>query len=104
MSEPYKSLMDRIVDAAAARGELDNLAGAGKPLPEQHDPKDALIHRVMTEHRIKPPIVMLKEKIATAQAELAQIADPEDRTTKQAELSDLQMRLAIEIEAFGRYG
>lgn len=36
----YKSWVDESIDEARARGELDNLPGAGKPLPGLDEPYD----------------------------------------------------------------
>lgn len=104
MTHPLDSLIDEIVAAAAARGDLDNLPGAGKPLPPVTNPKDALMARMMTEAQAKPLVVTLKEQITAAARHLQTLTDPAAHKAQMRVLSDLQTRLAIEIEAMRKYG
>lgn len=104
MNHPLDKLIDQIVAGAAAKGELDNLPGAGKPLPAVDNPKDALLNRMMTESRAKPLAVTLKEQIAASAARLRDIADPDARRAEMKVMADLQTRLAIEMEAMRKYG
>ena len=104
MTHPLDKLIDEIVAGATAKGELDNLPGAGKPLPHLTNPKDALLNRMMTESRAKPLAVTLKEQIATSKTRLATLTDADQRKAEMKVLADLETRLAIEIETMRRYG
>ncbi|QDY71453.1 DnaJ family domain-containing protein [Qingshengfaniella alkalisoli] len=52
MSHPLNSVIDEAMRKAEAEGAFDNLPGAGQPLRNLHDPKDALLDRAMTESRL----------------------------------------------------
>lgn len=104
MDHPLFSIVDDHIRLAEKSGAFDNLPGAGKPLRDLDDPADALVKRVMTEHKVKPPLVALKEEIAAAQARLRDLTDEAERKAEMRRLSDLQTRLALEVEAFNRYG
>ena len=104
MSHPMMSLIDQIIQAAEKRGEFEDLPGAGKPLPEERNPADAVLNRLMTEHRAKPLVVTLKQDIAATRAHLAALTDPELRKAQMKVLADLELRLALEMEAIRRYG
>ena len=104
MDHPLISLIDQRIHEAEARGDFDDLPGAGKPLPHEPDPENALINRLMKEHGAKSQLVVLREQIVEAKARLAETRAPEARKAAQKELADLQTRLAIEIEAHRKYG
>lgn len=104
MAHPLDKLINDIVADAAAKGALDNLPGAGKPLATTTNPKDALLNRMMTESRIKPLAVTLTEEIAASAQRLKALSDPDKRKAEMKVQADLQTRLAIEIEAMRKYG
>ncbi len=104
MTHPLNSLVDRIVQQAERRGDLQNLSGSGKPLQLGPNPKDAVINRLMTESRVKPPVVALKEQISSSRARLKTLTDEDDRKAEMKTLADLELRLAIEVEGFRKYG
>lgn len=104
MDHPLISLIDQQIAAAERAGQFDNLPGAGKPLKLEGDPKDALLDRVRKEADVTSPLVVLKRQIAEAQQQLQPLTDPEARKVQMKVLADLQMRLAMEIEAFKRFG
>lgn len=104
MPHPLDALIDQIVQKAAARGDLDNLPGAGKPLNLTGNPQDALLHRIMSEADAKAPVVILRQQILTAQDNLKSITDDAARRTQMVYIAELQTKLAIEMEAFRKYG
>ena len=104
MTHPLDSLIDQIVAGAAANGELDDLPGAGKPLPPVDNPKGALLNRMMTESKAKPLAVTLKEQIAASAQRLKSLTDADARKAEMKIMADLQTRLAIEVEAMRKYG
>lgn len=104
MSHPLNSVIDRFLGRMAAKGELSDHEGAGKPLPERGNPRDAVLNRLMTESRVKPAAVALMEQIRASQARLKTLNDPAERKAEMKVLADLQMRLAMEKEAYRRFG
>lgn len=104
MEHPLNSLIDRIVQNAERRGELDNLPGAGKPLNPEGNPKDAVLNRLMTQSRVKPPVVALQEEITESKRRLQALKDPDLRKVEMKVLADLQTRLALELEGMRKYG
>ena len=101
---PLQSHIDALMAAAEREGVFDNLPGAGKPLKHLDTPKDAVLDTVLREAQAKPLAVTLKAQIAEAQAVLKAAEGEDARRAAMKVLADLQMRLAIELEARGRYG
>lgn len=104
MAHPLNSLIDMVLGRAEKRGDFDRLEGAGKPLPPVDDPKNAVMNRMMRESKVKPPVVVLKEEIAASRARLAELTDETERRAEMKVMADLQTRLAMEMEAFRRFG
>jgi len=104
MSHPLESLIDQIVANAACKGELDDLPGAGKPLPFVENPQDAVLARIMKEADATSPVVVLRRQILAAQEKLKGLGDPEARKAEMQVVADLQTKLSIEMEAFRKYG
>ena len=104
MPHPLDSLIDQIVGAAAKRGDFDDLPGAGKPLPAVENPQDAVLARVMKEADATSPVVILRKQILAAQEALQGVTDPDERKAKMQIIADLHTQLAIEMEAFRKYG
>ena len=104
MAHPLDSLIDQIVNAAAARGDLDNLPGAGKPLPSVENPQDAVLARIMKEAEATSPVVVMRRRIIAEQEKLKSLIDPEARKDQMRVIAELQTKLAIEMEAFRKYG
>lgn len=104
MAHPLDALIDQIVQQAAREGKLDNLPGAGKPLEKVENPQDAVLARIMKEADATSPVVVLRQQILAAQDKLKTISDPDERRSQMVYLSELQTQLAIEMEAFRKYG
>jgi hypothetical protein len=104
MTHPLDALIDQIVQAAEKRGDFDNLAGAGKPQTHPENPADAVLTRLMKEADAKSPVVVMRRQILDGQVVLKGITDPSARKDQMQYLADLQTRLAIEMEAFRKYG
>ncbi|KJZ20758.1 DnaJ family domain-containing protein [Loktanella sp. S4079] len=104
MHHPLSSLIDQIVQNAEKRGDLDNLSGAGKPLPAVDNPQDAVLSRMMAEADAKSPVVILKQQITAAQERLRSLTDPAERRDQMLVISELHTKLALEMEAFRKYG
>lgn len=95
-----KKLAERQILKAQAEGQLDNLKGAGKPLPAQGDgTADAVGFRIMAEAGVLPEEMRLKKEVARQREVLAATTDPAGRKQQMALLADLEMKLAIYEEA-----
>ncbi|MCR9137765.1 MAG: DUF1992 domain-containing protein [Alphaproteobacteria bacterium] len=103
MSHPLDTIIESAIREAQARGEFDNLAGAGKPLEDVTNPADAVIDRLMKESKAVPPAVLLQRDIAACKDRLNRQGSEAARQRELKTLSDLQTRLAIELEAANKY-
>lgn len=103
MAYVQSSIIDMFLSRAEKNGEFANLPGMGSPLANLNEPKDAVMERVRAEANAKPPAVVLKQQIIIAQARLKGLTDPDDRKAEMQLLSDLEMRLSMELEAYRRY-
>lgn len=104
MTHPLSSLIDQIVQKAHSRGDLDDLPGAGKPLAHLDDPQNAVLNRMMQEADAKSPVVVLRLQIIDAQERLKMLTNEKARKAEMLCLSELHTKLAIEMEAFRKYG
>ena len=89
---------------AEAEDAFRDLPGAGRPLTHLHQPKDAVLSHIMKEHQAKPRAVTLKQEISAEMAKLKTLTDPAERKAQMKILSDLQLRLALEMEALNKFG
>ncbi len=104
MHHPLSSLIDQIVQNAEKRGEFDDLPRAGNPLPHLDDPQNAVLNRMMQEADAKSPVVVLRRQILECQETLQALTDENARKAEMTRLSELHTKLAIEMEAFRKYG
>jgi hypothetical protein len=96
----WSTLVESQIHKAQAEGQLDDLRGAGKPLPKNQggDVVSAGLG-IMAEAGVLPNEIVRK-KAVQAQQELLQVTtDPIAKKAEMRKLADLQMRLAIEQEA-----
>ena len=97
-------IAERRMAKARAEGQLQGLAGEGKPLPDRSGeafvtPGEAIGFRIMAEAGVLPEEIVLKKQVAEAAAHLATLTDPEARKAAMSRLADLQMRQAMAEEA-----
>lgn len=104
MAHPLDSLIDQIVQKAELDGQFKDLPGAGKPLEKVENPQDAVLSRLMKESDATSPVVVIRRQVLAAQETLSAITDPEKRRAQMIYISELQTKLAIEMEAFRKYG
>ena len=104
MNHPLSALIDQIVQNADRQGAFDDLPGAGKPLAHLDDPQNAVLNRIMKEADAKSPVVVLRRQILAAQKKLKAASDDTTRKAIMLQLAELQTKLAIEMEAFRKYG
>ena len=97
-------MAERQIAAARAKGQLQGLAGEGKPLPDRPgdvyvSAGDAVGFRIMAEAGVLPQEIAYKKQAALQRAHLATLTDPDARKAALAKLADLEMRQAIAEEA-----
>jgi hypothetical protein len=97
-------LAERQIQKARVKGQLQGLAGEGKPLPDRPgdafvSPGDAVGFRIMAEAGVLPEEISLKKQVLAQRAHLATLTDEIARKAAMAELSRLEMRQAIAEEA-----
>ena len=104
MAHPLDSLIDQIVQKAERDGHFKDLPGTGKPLEKVDNPQDAVLARIMKEADATAPVVVLRRQILAAQEHLKTLTDPDKRHAEMLYISELQTKLALEMEAFRKYG
>lgn len=95
MDHPLIDLINQRIAAAEADGEFDNLPGAGKPLPPEDDPENALINRVMRRNGAEPKFVTLARELRKLREELAETGDRTRRRDILKEMSMMEARIEI---------
>jgi len=91
------ALVEQRISAAAARGELDNLPGAGEPLEFDDDalvPDEVRVaNRIMKNAGFVPPAVEHLRALRDLQHEAGSTEDPAARRKLQAKMLALDMAL-----------
>lgn len=87
---------------AIARGEFDNLVGAGKPIDLDEyfrTPEDLrMAYSVLKSARCLPEEVELMNEIAALDRELGAVRSDEDRSRLRRRLRDRRLQLALAID------
>ncbi len=104
MTHPLNPAIEMALQQADRNDEFKDLPGAGKPLKHLHQSKDAVLSHLMKEHQAKPQAVVLKQQISEETAKLKTLTDAAERKAQMKVLSDLQLKLALEVEALTKYG
>ncbi len=104
MAHPLDHLIDQIVQKAERDGQFKNLPGAGKPLEAVGTAQDAVLARMMKEADATAPVVVLRRQILAAQDKLKTLTDETAKRSEMLYISELQTKLALEMEAFRKYG
>ena len=97
-------MVERQIERARARGDLQGLKGEGEPLPDRTgdafvSAADAVGFRIMAEAGVLPEEIELKKQVAVQRAHLATLTDEAERKAAMAVLAQLEMRQAIAEEA-----
>lgn len=101
MDHPLIDLINQKIAEAEANGDFDNLEGAGRPLPPEDDPENALLNRVVKENGGVPEFVSLKRELEALRAELRETTD---RTKRHEIMKNMSMMDAkIELARQGRH-
>ena len=91
------ALVEQRISAAAARGEFDNLPGAGEPLEFDDDvlvPEEVRVaNRIMKNAGFVPPAVEHLRALRDLQTESGSTEDPATRRKLQAKMLALDMAL-----------
>jgi hypothetical protein len=91
------ALVEQRISAAAARGEFDNLPGAGEPLEFDDDalvPEEVRVaNRIMKNAGFVPPAVEHLRALRDLQSEAGEAEDPATRLKLQAKMLALDMAL-----------
>jgi hypothetical protein len=100
MDHPLIDLINARIAAAEADGAFDNLPGAGKPLPEEDDPENALFNRVIRENGAVPEFVTLSRELERLRAELRETGDRTKRREILKEMSMMDAKIDIARRAY----
>ena len=100
----WNRLVERRILKAGAEGQMQNLPGEGEPLPDRSgdahvDPGLAAGYRIMAEAGVVPEEFRLKKEIDTLSERLSTVTDPEARKTLQNQISVLETKRGIAIDA-----
>ncbi|HSK91551.1 MAG TPA: DUF1992 domain-containing protein [Euzebyales bacterium] len=72
---PWESWIDRQIREAQERGEFDDLAGTGKPIPDLHRPYDDLwwVRKKLREEELSvlPPTLQVRKDVEEARERIA---------------------------------
>lgn len=100
----FSDIAEQQILKAQAEGQLDNLAGAGKPLDIEGDGSaDAIGFRIMADAGVVPREIQLRKAVEAQSRILRETTDEEARKREMIKLNDLQLRLSIEQEARRRF-
>ena len=107
------TVAERKIREAMARGEFDNLAGAGKPLPEEDlsgVPEELrMAYKVLKNAGCLPPEVELRNEIVSLRDLVRSTEDDEERRKRLKELQFKLMKLEmmrnrpLNLEGFPEY-
>lgn len=100
MDHPLIDLINARIAAAEAEGEFENLPSAGKPLPTEADPENALINRVLRENGAVPEFVFLSRALERLRAELRDTGDRTKRRKIMQEMSLMDARIDLARQAY----
>ncbi|WP_299669832.1 DUF1992 domain-containing protein [uncultured Ruegeria sp.] len=96
----WRTLIENQIHKAQAGGQLENLKGEGKPLP-QRDAGNIVStgFGIMAEAGVLPSEIVLKKAVEEQRKVYQETTDLTARKKEMCKLADLQMRLSIEQEA-----
>lgn len=110
---PFEALAERKILEAIARGEFDNLPGAGQPLRLEDDsmvPAELRVaYKILKDAGCLPPELELRKEILTLRDLLNAVEDDGERRRKVRELNvkllklDMLAKRPANIDAFPAY-
>ncbi len=99
MDHPLIDLINQKIREAEEAGVFDNLEGAGKPLPKEDDPENALLNRLVKEAGGVPEFVSLSRELAKLREELRETGDRTRRQEIMKEMSMMDARIELARKA-----
>jgi hypothetical protein len=97
--DPLALLAEEKIREAMARGEFDNLPGAGKPLALEDDsmvPEDLrVVYKILKNAGCLPPELEIRKEIVTLKSLLAAVEDEGEKRRKLKELDAKLLRLNL---------
>ncbi len=99
MDHPLIDLINQKIREAEEAGDFDNLEGAGKPLPKEDDPENALLNRLVKESGGVPEFVSLSRELAKLREELRETGDRTRRQEIMKEMSLMDARIELARKA-----
>jgi hypothetical protein len=99
MDHPLIDLINQKIAEAERDGAFDNLPGAGKPLPREVDPENALLNRLIKENGGVPEFVSLSRELEKLRAELRETSDRTRRSEIMKEMSMMDAKIDIARKA-----
>jgi hypothetical protein len=106
MIRSFSNLIERQIQKARAQGQLNDLEGAGKPLPKRHNVEDAATsigHSIMARAGVLPREFKLKEALQAAKQDWQQATDPAEKKRLMARISELELAYNIERDAYRKF-
>ncbi|BCS55416.1 DnaJ family domain-containing protein [Geobacter sp. SVR] len=108
------TIAERKIREAMERGELDNLAGAGKPLAMDEDlsgvPAELrMAYKILKNAGFVPPEVELRKEIVSLREMLGQLEDDEQRRTLRRQLDfkllklNMMRKRPLDLDEFPEY-
>lgn len=105
MGDGLKTLAEQRIEAAAQSGELEGLAGEGKPLPRRDETMDVMTevgHKIMSDAGALPREVLVKRELAAARAAYAAATDDTSRKAAMSRIAKAELAHNMAFEARGR--
>ncbi|ATG49403.1 hypothetical protein CEW89_18565 [Celeribacter ethanolicus] len=99
MDHPLIDLINQKIAEAERDGAFDNLPGAGKPLPREDDPENALLNRLIKENGGVPEFVSLSRELEKLREELRETSDRTRRSEIMKEMSMMDAKIDIARKA-----
>lgn len=100
MDHPLIDLINQKIAEAEANGDFENLEGAGKPLPSEADPENALLNRLVKESGGVPEYVSLSRELDRLRQELRETGDRTQRKDIMKEMSMMEARIEIARKSY----
>ena len=112
--EILATIAERKITEAIARGELNNLAGAGKPLAMDEDLSGVpvemrMAYKILKNAGFVPPEVELRKEIVSLREMLGQLEDDDQRRNVRRQLDYTLLKLnmmrkrPLDLEEFPEY-
>lgn len=104
MTHPLDAIVDGILERAAREGLLDALPGVTDLLAPHRDGSGRVAASLDPSERSRATVTVLTDLIERARSEMSRLPGPVSRAVRSAEIADLRLRLAAELQAMRRHG